>query len=517
MAYTLKRDGSPLTDSDKVDIRRDIGLGTSATLNVGTASGTVAAGDDSRLTDAREWTAATVDQAEAEAGTATTRRAWTAQRVAQAIAAWWSGLTLSPSKVTMATARLLGRATAGSGGAEEITVGTGLSLSAGALTATGGVATVTPAAVPYTFSLSTVDASGTSDPQTFGFCGNAGVLSNGAAPIAGPYYDHTAFLGFNLKNEGVQNDVSRPAFGLGWESKFTQNGGTEFAHELYLRCLRTNGVEFRPFGGYFPYGGVGNIFSLVVSRLTIDMDNGTNSGVPAYLFDNANKATYIYRDQPFIFSVNNFAPIRQRNAANSADVNLPYIDASDKLILGNQRATLTPTVSASTFALAINTQGTSVSTALGLEISFAAQTNVTIEAARFSGSTNYIVTSTLAWNTHASGGAVSVTRAGGAAASQYVNADSSKTWCVGKNSAGNFEIGESTQLEANPVLRIISSTRNLSFGAITSFGGASGAIAVANAATVPTTNPTGGGILYAEGGALKWRGSSGTVTTIAPA
>jgi len=46
--------------------------------------------NDSRLTDAREWTASTVTQAEAEAGIATTRRAWTAQRVFQAIAAWWA-------------------------------------------------------------------------------------------------------------------------------------------------------------------------------------------------------------------------------------------------------------------------------------------------------------------------------------------------------------------------------------------------------------------------------------------
>lgn len=45
---------------------------------------------DSRLTNSREWTGATVSQAEAEAGTATTRRAWTAQRVRQAIVAWWS-------------------------------------------------------------------------------------------------------------------------------------------------------------------------------------------------------------------------------------------------------------------------------------------------------------------------------------------------------------------------------------------------------------------------------------------
>lgn len=43
-----------------------------------------------------EWTAETVSQAEAEAGTATTRRAWTAQRVRQAIIAWWTGNILGP-------------------------------------------------------------------------------------------------------------------------------------------------------------------------------------------------------------------------------------------------------------------------------------------------------------------------------------------------------------------------------------------------------------------------------------
>ncbi|WP_055523454.1 CHAP domain-containing protein [Streptomyces graminilatus] len=49
-------------------------------------------------------------------------------------------------------------------------------------------------------------------------------------------------------------------------------------------------------------------------------------------------------------------------------------------------------------------------------------------------------------------------------------------------------------------------------------GGSAGAVlSMKNATTAPTTNPTGGGILFASGGALKWRGSSGTVTTIAPA
>lgn len=51
-----------------------------------------------------------------------------------------------------------------------------------------------------------------------------------------------------------------------------------------------------------------------------------------------------------------------------------------------------------------------------------------------------------------------------------------------------------------------------------SLGGGTGAIyGIPNATVVPTTNPAGGGVLYAQAGALKWRGSSGTVTTIANA
>ena len=50
-----------------------------------------------------------------------------------------------------------------------------------------------------------------------------------------------------------------------------------------------------------------------------------------------------------------------------------------------------------------------------------------------------------------------------------------------------------------------------------SFGSGSQVLFIANRTTAPTTNPTGGGILYVESGALKYRGSSGTVTTIATA
>ncbi|MEW6214100.1 MAG: LAGLIDADG family homing endonuclease [Nitrospirota bacterium] len=62
---------------------------------------------------------------------------------------------------------------------------------------------------------------------------------------------------------------------------------------------------------------------------------------------------------------------------------------------------------------------------------------------------------------------------------------------------------------------IVRDNSNVGIGTTDQFGGGVRVIGVANATTVPTSNPTGGGILYVEAGALKYRGSSGTITTIA--
>jgi len=42
-------------------------------------------------------------------------------------------------------------------------------------------------------------------------------------------------------------------------------------------------------------------------------------------------------------------------------------------------------------------------------------------------------------------------------------------------------------------------------------------IFIGDSTTVPTGNPASGGFLYSEAGALKWRGSGGTITTVGPA
>lgn len=63
-----------------------------------------------------------------------------------------------------------------------------------------------------------------------------------------------------------------------------------------------------------------------------------------------------------------------------------------------------------------------------------------------------------------------------------------------------------------------SGTGSVALGSLlVSFGSGEGVIGIYNCTTAPSTNPTGGGVLYVESGALKYKGSSGTTTQLAVA
>lgn len=89
---------APVTNSGtstSANIGLSVGTGLqvssgSLAVTYGASSTSACAGSDARLSDSREWSAATVSQADAEAGTSTSRFAFTPLRVFQAIAAWWN-------------------------------------------------------------------------------------------------------------------------------------------------------------------------------------------------------------------------------------------------------------------------------------------------------------------------------------------------------------------------------------------------------------------------------------------
>ena len=74
-----------------------------------------------------------------------------------------------------------------------------------------------------------------------------------------------------------------------------------------------------------------------------------------------------------------------------------------------------------------------------------------------------------------------------------------------------------TGFESIAVFQRVAAGGNIGFRTASQFGGGKGVMAIANASAAPSVNPAGGGILYVEDGALKYRGSKGTVTVIATA
>jgi hypothetical protein len=98
---------------------------------------------DSRLSDSREWYATTISQAEAEAGTATTRRAFTALRVFQAAAAWWAATATATGQALATAADAAAARTAIGAGTSSLAVS---STAPAALAATAAAGSSTDAA-----------------------------------------------------------------------------------------------------------------------------------------------------------------------------------------------------------------------------------------------------------------------------------------------------------------------------------------------------------------------------------
>jgi hypothetical protein len=103
----------------------------------------------------------------------------------------------------------------------------------------------------------------------------------------------------------------------------------------------------------------------------------------------------------------------------------------------------------------------------------------------------------------------------------FINAGSSRYGTSGEINLDSPQSGDSatgTIYLLSSAFQYGGSTRmpNVSFGG-TAFGGGVGVIAIKNRTTAPSSNPSGGGILYVESGSLKYRGSGGTTTDIAPA
>ena len=157
----------------------------SLVLTAADLAGKADAGDP-RFVDAREWSASTVTQAEAEAGTATTRRAWSAQRIRQAILSWWNGTADKTKLDGIAAGAQVNVGTnlgiTGTGNARAITSSTGSNV-------TVPVATASNAGLMATGDKSKLDgiAAGAQVNSVTSVAGRTGAVTLGVADVSGAF------------------------------------------------------------------------------------------------------------------------------------------------------------------------------------------------------------------------------------------------------------------------------------------------------------------------------------------
>ena len=118
-------------------------------------------------------------------------------------------------------------------------------------------------------------------------------------------------------------------------------------------------------------------------------------------------------------------------------------------------------------------------------------------------------------------GADGIRPAGGGTAQfrGVAGADATPTFAPNRNDLNSGVGGDgagSITLVSGSDVNLYAKSGNVGIG-VTGFGSAANRVLGIANGTAPTTSPSGMGQLYVEGGALKYRGSSGTVTVLAPA
>ncbi|HEV2600762.1 MAG TPA: hypothetical protein VGT41_00555 [Candidatus Babeliales bacterium] len=197
---------------------------------------------------------------------------------------------------------------------------------------------------------------------------------------------------------------------------------------------------------------------------------------------------------------------------------VPYTGASTTLAMGTNPVTGSGANTAGSLSLSSTTDSTSTSTG-----TLICAGGVGIAKSAYVGTAVYVNTTSATAKLVVSGGVQNVAsedsciRAISSALSAKIEIQNStavtgRVYELRVSSTGTFDITDRS------AARTPFTDNNASFGFNGgSFGSGTGVLFIANRSAAPSSNPAGGGILYCESGALKYRGSLGTVTTIANA
>lgn len=157
--------------------------------------------------------------------------------------------------------------------------------------------------------------------RPFGFIRDSFNLTANATP----YQNTVEQWGYNLR----RSNTNEPAGGFAIESKYALNNQGPYVMEFHIQGQYTNGNVWRLFSAAHPIAEA-DLATSQCGFITQTFSLQKADGSQRIKYDwTANSVTYTSA-QTHVLESNNYAAWQQRNAANTAYIQLPYIDSSDR-------------------------------------------------------------------------------------------------------------------------------------------------------------------------------------------
>lgn len=387
-------------------------------------------------------------------------------------------------------------------------------------------------------------------------------ISTNANTFDGARDDHVLTMGYNTKPSGGQAVAGEPCFEWRIEDYYLPQAGVKWleAHWSYYDQV---GTAFRPISLTVDRTAAGSF--VASSTLTLQAASLSYLAMDNTQFVRfAGSVVSLLSSASLQAVTNNYKCLRQFNAAGSGSVGLIYLTSTDQVAVGldtlavggvvlgytanptaitgsvvtlsgSTSLTLTsptlvtpalgvatatslavPTITTAAGALTVTpAAGSNLNVALATTGDFVVNTNqfvVDTSAARIG-----IGTATPQASVDIAGSSIGValtTAASTQGARLQLYTTTTLEWQIGKGvivANNDFTIYNQG---VGTALHITKTGNNLCVGGVTAAGtSAVGVIGIANG-TAPSSSPAGMGQLYVEAGALKYRGSSGTITTL---
>lgn len=148
---------------------------------------------------------------------------------------------------------------------------------------------------------------------------------------ASPRNDTVYGFGYNIADGNGRANPDEPAFGLVWENYYVQGG--VHAVEWHQTFWGLDNEERRFISGFFPRAGAGAGSRLSLRTDTVDFVDWQGNPRIQFRLEAGSRSINFNDAAKLLFGTNNVHVAVQLNAAGDAFVPLPYLNASDQILL----------------------------------------------------------------------------------------------------------------------------------------------------------------------------------------